>query len=43
MESAMKEAFGPQKITITGVPANSHFARVLTAADYRMKRLAMNT
>lgn len=41
-ENAMKEAFGPQKITITGVPPTSHFARVLTAADYRMKRLAMN-
>ena len=37
----MKSAFGPQKITITGVPTSSHFARVLTAADYRMKRIAM--
>lgn len=33
---------GPQTITVTGVPASSHFARVLVAADYRMKRLAMN-
>jgi hypothetical protein len=41
-EAAMKEAFGPQKITITGVPPTSHFARILVAADYRMKRIAMN-
>jgi len=32
---------GPQRITIHGVPASSHFARVLVAADYRMKRIAM--
>ncbi len=42
MEEAMKKEFGPQTITIAGVPASSHFARVLVAADYRMKRLAMN-
>ncbi|MDP7018762.1 MAG: DUF1598 domain-containing protein [Pirellulaceae bacterium] len=42
LEKAMKEAFGPQQVSIQGVPANSHFARVLVAADYRMKRLAMN-
>jgi hypothetical protein len=41
LEPAMKEAFGDQKIVIDNVPANSHFARVLVAADYRMKRLAM--
>jgi hypothetical protein len=40
-ESAMKQAFGPQRVTVTGVPAHSHFARVLVAADYRMKRIAM--
>ncbi len=32
---------GPQQISITGVPETSHFARVLVAADYRMKRIAM--
>ncbi len=37
----VEEALGPQKITITGVPATSRLARVLVAADYRMKRLAM--
>jgi hypothetical protein len=42
MEAAMKKEFGPQQITITGVPPTSHFARVLTAADYRMKRIAMS-
>lgn len=40
-EAAMKEAFGPQRVTVEGVPATSHFARVLVAADYRMKRIAM--
>jgi hypothetical protein len=38
----MEEAVGPQTITVTGVPATSHFARVIVAADFRMKRLAMN-
>lgn len=38
----MEEALGPQVVTIKGVPATSYFARVMLAADYRMKRLAMN-
>jgi hypothetical protein len=37
----LEKALGPQNITVTGVPAESHFARVLVAADYRMKRLGM--
>lgn len=37
----VEQSLGPQQITVTGVPANSHFANVLVAADYRMKRLAM--
>lgn len=41
LEPRMKEAFGPQQIKVTGVPTTSHFARILVAADYRMKRLAM--
>lgn len=41
LEKAMKQAFGLQQITLSGIPATSHFARVLVAADYRMKRLAM--
>jgi hypothetical protein len=39
---AMKQAMGPQSIRVEGVPDTSHFARVLVAADYRMKRLAMD-
>jgi hypothetical protein len=38
----MEEAVGDQTITITGVPDTSHLARVIVAADFRMKRLAMN-
>ena len=38
----MAKALGPQQITISGVPETSHFARVLVAADYRMKRFAMH-
>src|SRR6185436_8202891 len=38
----MEQAVGPQKVTVTGVPGTSHFARVIVAADFRMKRLAMN-
>ena len=41
LEQQMKQAFGPQQVSLTGIPENSHFARVLVAADYRMKRLAM--
>jgi hypothetical protein len=36
-----EKALGMQTITITGVPSTSDMARVLVAADYRMKRLAM--
>ncbi len=35
------ETLGPQKISLQNVPATTHFARVMVAADYRMKRLAM--
>ena len=38
---AVQEQLGPQQITVGGVPATSHFARVLVAADYRMKRISM--
>ncbi len=37
----IEQALGPQRVSITGVPPTSHFARVMVAADYRMKRLAM--
>lgn len=38
----IEEVMGPQQVTITGVPSDSHFARVLVACDYRMKRIGMN-
>ncbi len=37
----VKKVVGPQKISLTGVSKESHFAQVLVAADYRMKRIAM--
>ena len=40
--AGVQRTLGKQQISIAGVPATSHFARVLVAADYRMKRLAMN-
>ena len=40
--AGLAEAMGPQLVTFTGVPTDSHFARVLVAGDYRMKRLAMD-
>jgi len=42
VSSGLEKALGRQQITFTGVPTTSHFASVLVAADYRMKRLAMN-
>ena len=38
---SMQEALGPQRVTVGGVPGGSRFARVLVAADYRLKRLGM--
>lgn len=40
--AAMKKALGPQQITLTGVPTDSHFARVLVSSDFHMKRLGMH-
>lgn len=37
----LEQAFGRQVVTVSGVPASSHFARSLVAADFRMKRIAM--
>ena len=39
--AAMEANLGPQKITIHGVPETSHFAHVMVAADYRMKRVSL--
>jgi len=38
---AMQNAVGPQQATVGGVPGDSRFARVLVAADYRLKRVGM--
>lgn len=40
--NGIESALGMQQISVTGVPDTSHFARVLVAADYHMKRIAMN-
>jgi len=37
----LETALGMQQISLRGVPETSHFARVLVAADYRMKRIGM--
>lgn len=42
IEQRMKQAFGPQMVTLTTVAQDSRMASTLVAADYRMKRLAMN-
>lgn len=38
----LEQTLGPQQVTVTGVAKGSHFAHVLVAADFLMKRLAMN-
>lgn len=38
---SIEKAFGPQNITITGVPDTSRFARTLVGSDFQMKRIAM--
>ncbi|WP_231616086.1 DUF1598 domain-containing protein [Novipirellula artificiosorum] len=40
-EAQLKEAFGPQLIQLTGVPKDCRYARILVAADYDMKRVAL--
>jgi hypothetical protein len=40
--AGIESTLGLQQISVSGVPPTSHFARVLVAADYRMKRIAMN-
>ncbi len=41
LEPTMREAFGPQQVLLTGIPADSRFARTMVAADFEMKRIAM--
>jgi hypothetical protein len=40
-EASIREAFGPQMIHVTGIPADTRYARTLVAADFDMKRVAM--
>ena len=40
--ASIEQTLGRQTISVTGVPPTSHFARVMVAADYRMKRMAMH-
>ncbi len=42
IEPAMREAFGLQVVSLTGLPKTSHMARIIFAADYQMKRYGMN-
>lgn len=42
LASKLEKAMGSQVISLTGVPEDSHYARVLVAADYKMKSIAMN-
>jgi hypothetical protein len=42
LEPAMARAFGPQQIKLSGLAPDSHMARVILAADYRMKLYGMN-
>lgn len=41
LKNQIATASGQQNVTLTGVPRDSHFSRVLLTADYKMKRLAM--
>lgn len=42
LELAMCDAFGPQQIKLEGVSSDSHIARIILAADYKMKLYGMN-
>jgi hypothetical protein len=41
MAQQVAEAYGPQEISLTGVPKDSRYSQILVAADYKMKRLSM--
>ncbi|MGQ9505622.1 MAG: DUF1598 domain-containing protein [Thermogutta sp.] len=41
LAASLEQVLGNQVVTITGVPENTHFARVLAAADFRMKQISM--
>lgn len=37
----LRDSLGMQVITISGIPANTHFAQVMVEADYRMKLIGI--
>ena len=39
--NGMVESLGLHDVTVLGVPANTHFAQVMVAADYRMKLIGL--
>ncbi len=39
--ATIQQALGPQTVAVDGVAPTTHVARVMVAADFRMKRLAM--
>ena len=39
--AALEEVYGECPITISGIPASSRFARILVAADFKMKQIAL--
>ena len=39
--TAQEEAYGMNTVTIQGVPEDSRFAKILVAADYKMKRIGL--
>ena len=41
ISKTMSEKLGPQIVTVSGIPANTHFAAVMAAADFRMKQISM--
>jgi len=42
LEAAIRNAFGPQQVKLEGVSADTHMARVILAADFKMKLYGMN-
>lgn len=42
VKEGVEASLGKQNVTLTGVPPTSRYAHVMLAADYRMKRYAMN-
>jgi hypothetical protein len=38
----VEKTLGPQMVTVSGLAPTSHFAHVMVAADYKMKRIGMN-